>query len=137
MSQPPRSNPDIERDRRPRRGWSHKFGDAFAGIRVGMRGQSSFLVHGPCSLAVVLLAFLLQLPLERWCLLLMCIGIVLAAELANSSLETICRRITDQEDPYIRDALNIASGAVLMVSIMAAVVGGLIFLQPLLQQMAG
>lgn len=112
----------------PPRSWWKKFADAARGLRQGTRGQSSFLVHLPAASAVLGLAAFLALPLVHGCLLLLCIGTVLAAELFNSSLERLARSITEQVNPDIEAALNIASAAVLVMAITAALVGGTIFL---------
>ncbi len=106
-----------------RRSWARKFGEAFRGIKEGAAGQVSFLVHLPVAILVLAAAAWLQVSLERWCLLLLCIGIVITAELFNSALEVLGRRVTSEEDPLIAQTLHIASGAVLVASITAAFVG--------------
>ena len=103
--------------------WFSKFGHAFRGIGVGMVGQSSFLVHLPTAIAVCVLAWCLNIDAVRFCILLLCIAAVLGAELFNSSVEFIARSITNETDPNLRNALDIASGAVLLTSIFAAAVG--------------
>ena len=116
---------------RPQRGWITKFCDAAKGIVQGVRGQSSFIVHLVATVAVVVAGVIVQVSLERWCLLVLCMGLVLAAELLNSSLEWICRSSTGEFDPDIQRALNISSGAVLLLSMAAAIVGASIFLSEL------
>lgn len=111
-----------------KRSWVNKFASAFCGVRQGIAGQSSFVVHLVATVAVLALAAMLQVSLERWCLLLLCIGSVMAAELFNTSLEWICRSVTNRIDPNIERALNIASGSVLVVAITSALVGSLILL---------
>lgn len=113
--------------RKPR-SWFKKFSDAGVGLFRGIKGQNSFWVHLPTALAVLALAAYLNLPMIQWCLLILCIGVVLAAELFNSSIEYICRSITDQVDPDIQAGLDIASAAVLIIALTATTVGGLIFL---------
>jgi diacylglycerol kinase len=63
----------------------------------------------------------------QWGVLLLCIGGVLAAELFNSALEAMAQAITRQEDPHIRDALDIASGAVLTAALTSIAVGIAVF----------
>jgi diacylglycerol kinase len=45
----------------------------------------------------------------------------------NSALEALARAVTDQENPYVRDSLDVGSAAVLLASIGSTVIGGLIF----------
>jgi diacylglycerol kinase len=116
------------------RSWARKFADAFRGIYVGVRGQGSFAVHFAATVIVVGLAAWLQVSVSQWCLLVLCIAIVLAAELFNSCLEMMGKAISKEYDADIRNALDAASGAVLLAAIGAATVGILIFLPQLLQQ---
>jgi diacylglycerol kinase len=62
------------------------------------------------------------------CVLGLCGGLVLAAETFNTSIEFLSREITRDARPGIAAALDMASGAVLIVSIAAAGVGSTIFL---------
>src|SRR5438309_4133773 len=80
---------------RPRRSWRHKFRDAFRGLKLGIRGHSSFFVHFFFSALVLAAAVVLRCDLEQWCLLLLCIGLVLTAELFDSALETLFRGLDE------------------------------------------
>lgn len=111
----------------PQRGWMRKFANALRGVRVGPHGQSSFLVHLIATVAVIAAGMYFRVSLVEWCLLTLCIAGVIAAELFNSSLESLAKSITRERDSNIRDALDIASGAVLIASIGAAIVGLIIF----------
>lgn len=66
-------------------------------------------------------------------MLVLCISVVWMAELMNSAIEALSRAVTLEYDERIRDALDIASGAVLVVSLGSAVIGSMIFLPKLLQ----
>ena len=90
---------------------------------MGVRGQSSFYVHFAISCLVFVASVFLRVNLVEWCVLLLCMGLVLSAELMNSCLECLARAITKEWNEDVRDALDIASGAVLMASIFAAIVG--------------
>ena len=105
------------------RGWVGKFKDAFGGIADGVNGQSSFFVHIPFSIAVIVCAAIFKATILEWTSLIICITLVLALELFNSSLELIAKAITNDFDESIRRSLNIASGAVLVGAIGSATVG--------------
>jgi diacylglycerol kinase len=68
----------------------------------------------------------LRVTTIEWCLLVVCITIVLSAELLNAAMETLARAVTDQFNPQIRDALDIAAAAVLVAALGSVVVGSLI-----------
>src|SRR5215472_11355092 len=76
---------------KPRRRWRAKFGDAFRGLKLGVRGHSSFFVHFFFAALVLAAGIVLQCRPFEWCLLLGCIGMVLTAELFNSAIETMFR----------------------------------------------
>ena len=121
----------AEQGPRRRRSWGKKFGDAFRGLAVGVRGQSSFRVHFFFAAAVIVCAVVMRMPRLEWCVLLVCIATVLAAETFNSALELLAKAITEEHDPRLADALDIGSAAVLVASIGAALVGSILFLHRL------
>lgn len=108
--------------------WLRKFRNAFRGVRVGVRGQSSFYAHCVMMLLVVACGAALGVSPLEWCVLLLCMGLVLSAEFFNSALESCAKAITSDFDDHIRDALDTASAAVLLASVFAALVGAAIFL---------
>lgn len=113
------------------RSWPAKFRDAARGIALAVRGERSFAVHLPMAAAVIFAAVMLRVSLIEWGLLGLCMTVVLAAEMLNTALERLASRISDQPDPAIGAALDIASGAVLITAIGSAAVGGAIFLNRL------
>ena len=112
---------------KPKRSWSVKFRDALRGIRLGMRGHSSFYVHIPCAIFAVALAAILKCDRVEWCLIIGCVGFVLAAELANSAIETLFHALDDQTKGRMIGCLDIAAGAVLVATVTAVVVGAIVF----------
>jgi diacylglycerol kinase len=70
-----------------------------------------------------------------WCLLLGCIGLVLTAELFNSSLETLFHGLDEATKNRLTGVLDISAGAVLLASLTAALIGGIVFLKRLAAMM--
>lgn len=114
---------------RRRRPWGAKFHAALRGMKLGIRGHSSFFVHFFFAALVLAAAVVLRCSVEQWCLLLLCIGGVLTAELFNSAIETLFRGLDDATKERSWRSLDIAAGAVLLASVMAAVVGAIVFIQ--------
>ncbi|MFM7034267.1 MAG: diacylglycerol kinase [Planctomycetia bacterium] len=110
-----------------RRSWRHKFGDAFRGLRRAIRSQTSFAVHLWVAVTVVVAAGVLKVSLVEWCLLVGAIGFVLVAEVFNTAIESLARSLDVGRHPRIRDALDMASAAVLVSGITAALIGAIIF----------
>jgi diacylglycerol kinase len=115
------------REPKPRT-WYEKFRDAFRGVRTGMRGQSSFQVHVTVAVVVIVAAALLHCTLAEWCILALCIGGVLTAEMINSAMEYLAKAVDDNHNPHLGDALDTGSAAVLFASLAAAVVGAMVLI---------
>ena len=119
--------PEQDESQRPRRPWGHKFRDALRGLKFGIRGHSSFFVHFFAAALVVAAAVAMECTLVQWCVLLLCIGVVLTAELFNSAIETLHRGLDAEARERTWKTLDIAAGAVLAASLTATVVGLLVF----------
>ena len=115
------------------RTWKRKFQDAFQGLRQSVQQQSSYKVHFLFAFLVILTGFLLNLDTIRWSLLLLCIIVVLAGEMLNTSIETLSKAITGEYNENIARALNISSGAILVLSFGAAAIGFIIFIEAFLR----
>lgn len=116
-----------DRGSNTRRTWAAKFRDAFRGVRFGMRGEPSFLVHGVAAIAVLAVAAVLDVPRIEWCVLTLCITGVVVAEMFNSALESLAKAVDREHNAHLGAALDIASGAVLLAALGAATVGLLVF----------
>ncbi len=107
--------------------WIRKFRCAGRGLIVGLQGQSSFAVHLTIAPLVILLAAALRCSLWQWCVLLLCIALVLSLEYANSAIERLAKGLCSTENHDVGAALDIASAAVLVASLFSVVIGLLIF----------
>ncbi len=111
--------------------WIFKFNCAFRGIKRGVRSEVNFFVHFFLAAIVVAAAIVLEVSRIEWCVLILCIGLVLSIEMLNTAFEWMARAITDQYDSRLRDALDMGSGAVLLSTVTAALVGGAILIHRL------
>jgi diacylglycerol kinase len=115
----------ADRPRPPRR-WRDKFAEAFRGVVLGVHGQSSFFVHTFFAALAVAAAIILECDRVEWCLVVGCIGLVLTAELFNSAIETLFKGLDPDARDRVYGCLDIAAGAVLVASLTAVVVGGIV-----------
>ena len=120
---------DVPPRPRQRRSWGAKFREAFRGIKLGVRGHSSFCVHFFFAGLAIAFAVALDCSLVEWCLILLCIGLVLTAELVNSAIETLFHGLDEATRARWNGSLEIAAGAVLVASLTAALVGAIIFVK--------
>jgi diacylglycerol kinase len=100
-------------------------------MKAGIRGQSSFRAHFFAVGAVIAAAKALGASLAEWCLLLLCITVVLTAEMFNSALESMAKAVTDKHDSHVGNSLDMGSAAVLLASLGAAIVGAAVFVHRL------
>lgn len=117
--------------RKPRR-WRDKFREAIRGVKKGVRGHSSFSVHFFCAVVAVAAAVALQCDHWEWCIVMGCIGMVMTAELFNSSIETLFRGLEQEARDRVYACLDIAAGAVLVAGMTAATIGTVVFGRKLL-----
>ena len=91
-----------------------------------MRGQRSFYVHFFMAAAVIAVAANVGATTIEWCLLALCITLVLTAEMFNSALEHLAKAVDREQNRELGMALDIGSAAVLVASLGAAVIGVMI-----------
>ena len=90
---------------------------------VAWRTERHLKVHSIAALGVIGLGVMLELSGVEWAILTLAMGMVLAAEYANSALERLADRISVERHPLIRDAKDFAAASVLVAALAAAVVG--------------
>ena len=114
---------DDERLRRgARRG---RFSQAFRGTKRSVRGESNFFVYLFSTAAVLVAAMALDASLVEWAVLLLCVTVVLGAEMFNTALQRLAQGSTNSR-PHLSEACDISQAAVLVVTIGAGVVALLI-----------
>jgi diacylglycerol kinase (ATP) len=111
----------------PPRTWLGKFYDAFRGLYVAVWTQSSFTPHLLTALLAIGVAAWLGVSATEWCMVTLGIGLVLMAEVFNTSIEAMAKTFNRYPDDNLRDALDIASGGVFMAVLTAVVLGVIVF----------
>ena len=101
---------------------------AWQGLVHGFRKEANLRFHLLAAFLVLGLGVWLRIPMMEWCILIVCMGMVITAELLNAAIERLADRITREEDPLIGQAKDLGAGAVLITALSALVVGLLIFL---------
>jgi diacylglycerol kinase len=108
-----------------------KFKYAYNGIKVACYG-SSIKIQLLITLLVIICGFLFSISLIEWIILLVLIGLVLAAELFNSAIEKLCDMFSCgwqlNEVKVIKD---MSAGAVALLSLISIIIGILIFIPKL------
>ena len=100
---------------------------AVEGFFTAVRTERNIKVQ----LAVGILTFLAGCKVElnwlEWSIVAICIGLVIFAELVNTSIEAIVDLATQEMHPLAKRAKDIAAASVFVLSITAAIVGVIVF----------
>lgn len=104
----------------------HSFGYAIKGLRFLWCGDNA-RIQLSVALIAIILAWWLHCSTTEWAIIIICIGGVLGGEAFNTALETLADRISQQYDPLVGRAKDLAAGAVLLWAIASVGAGLLIF----------
>lgn len=100
---------------------------ALDGVKEGYRSERSMRIHCAAAALVLLLGLLLGLSAWEWIVCVILIGLVIASELLNTALEHIVDILMPELNPRAKRVKDTAAGAVLVVSLAAAIAGAVIF----------
>lgn len=89
--------------------------------------------HVVASVVAIILGVALGIDRTSWIAVVLCIGIVMCAEMLNTSIEELCDFVQPEIDPRIKRIKDISAGAVLVVSTSAGICGLIIFI-PYIQE---
>ena len=111
------------------------FGYAWKGIRccIGKEQNLSFhliatVVTVIATAVVVIAGFVLGITRMEWMIIILCIGVVIAAELFNTAIEKLVDLVSPQQHPVAGQVKDIAAGAVLVCAATAAIIGLIVFI---------
>ena len=107
--------------------WFNSFGYAVQGIGWFFQKDRNGKIELFLALITVIAGFIFHISVLEWCLVLLCIGGVLSAEMFNSALEKLANQVTLEKNPEIGKLKDMAAAAVLMMAIIAGIIGGFIF----------
>ena len=100
------------------------FNYAWSGLKHAFATQTNFRIHLLLAAFAVILGIGLRITATEWLILLIGIGMVLFAELINTALEKLADVVHKDHHPEIKLVKDIAAGAVLIMAIVSAVIGG-------------
>lgn len=114
-----------------------KRGKAFAcawhGIVSMFRKETHARIHLLAMVCVVAVAITVHITRMEWCVIMLCIGGVLMAEAFNTAVERLCDKVSPEWNPLIKDAKDIAAGAVLLLVVFVVITGLIVFIPHFLE----
>jgi diacylglycerol kinase len=111
----------------PMKDFLRSFVYAIQGIRTSLREQRNLKVQLMVALLTIGAGFYFNITAVEWCLVLLTIGLVIGLEMINTSIEKTVDLVTKEWHPLAGKAKDMAAGAVLIASVIAVVVGIIIF----------
>ena len=109
------------------------FGYALAGVMHVVGTQRNFRVHVVAAIAALSLAFTFDCSSIEFAVLVLTIGVVLVAEVANTVAETIVDLASPEYHDLARIAKDAAAGGVLLAAATSVAVGCIILGPPFVE----
>lgn len=104
------------------------FGYAFKGIDDVISNEPNMKIHVSVAILVVIMAFLLKISMIEWIILVLLIGLVLAVEVINTTIENLVDMYTKDYNERAKVVKDTAAGTVLILAITAVIIGLMIFI---------
>ncbi len=114
-------------------GFGNTFKNARKGMRIVLKSERNIRIHFVAAVFVLVLGFVMQFSALKISVLLLAIGLVVSAEMLNSAIEFSLDAIFhNRYSKMVGMAKDISAGAVMFVTIIAVLIGGLIFIPEIL-----
>lgn len=123
---------DMElRNKQKRRGFKRFFNSfkySIDGLRYAYKAEQSLMIHAMAVIVVIIAGYFLNITVTEWLVCFILIGIVLATELINTSIEAVIDLACPEIHPLAKIAKDTASAAVFVFSTVAFISAIVIFL---------
>jgi diacylglycerol kinase (ATP) len=103
------------------------FRHAIVGIARMLRCQHNAWLHLGVTIVVIGAGFFFGLSAREWCWIILAMATVWTAEALNTAFEFLADAASPSFHPLVRDAKDVAAGAVLITAAGAAIIGTIIF----------
>ncbi|HEY5498309.1 MAG TPA: diacylglycerol kinase family protein [Syntrophales bacterium] len=103
------------------------FRNAFRGIGILIQSQHNAWIHAFATVAVITAGILWGISKEEWTGIILAIVVVWVAEALNTAFEFLADAANPSFHPLVKNAKDIAAGAVLLAAIGSVVIGVMIF----------
>lgn len=116
---------------------TNSFKYAFEGILQAYVGEQNLKIHTVIAVLVIIFGFILKISYTEWLVCLVLIGLVLMAEFFNTSIEYLVDLVSPEIHPLAKATKDTASAGVLMMAIISAIIGLIIFIPKLINFIGG
>ena len=110
---------------------------ALQGFRTALRQERNIKVMLAGGAFAVAMGLIRRIDAVSWAVVLVCCGMVIAAELLNTAIETVVDLVSPEFHPLAGQAKDIAAAASWVLSLTAAVVGVIVYANALIRLLVG
>jgi diacylglycerol kinase len=111
----------------------NRFAYAVKGVIVFFREGTHAKFHLLASVIAVTAGVFFHITFIEWIAVVLCIGMVLAAEMLNTAIELLGDFVHKEQHPLIGKIKDISAGAVLFAALAAGITGCIIFIPYILK----
>lgn len=115
----------------------NSFKYAGQGVYEAFLGEQNLKIHAIIGILVVIFGFILRISYFEWLICLVLIGLVIMAEFFNTAIEYVVDLASPEIHPLAKMAKDTASAGVLMMAIISAIIGLIIFVPKLVHFIGG
>lgn len=122
---------NIQEDKIEKKGFKRflkSFRYCYEGMKYAFYHEVNLLVMIVIAIIALILGMLLKISYGERLIIVLLIGFTLALEMINTAIEATVNLVTEEKKPLAKIAKDCASGAVGIASIMAIIMGLMIFL---------
>ena len=103
------------------------FNYAFRGLFKTFREEQNLKVQFFAALVVIILGWYFRISQLEWVILILVVGLVILMEIVNSAIERVTDVLKPRINDYVKEIKDIMAAAVMLASIIAVIVGLIIF----------
>lgn len=106
---------------------------AFNGIFFAVKTQANVRNHIVVAVLVISAGFVFKINPVEWVFIIFAIGLVLASELFNTTIESLVDIVSPTYNEKAGLVKDVAAGAVLIAAVISVIIGAIIFLPKIIK----
>jgi len=114
----------------------NSFKYAFEGIFSSFKAERNMKIHIFIMIIVIIMGVIFKISKIEWIILTILFSIVISGELFNTAIETVVDIASPEKNDKAKLAKDISAGAVLVLTIGSLIIGIIIFLPKILEEIA-
>ena len=130
----------VSRDKLKKHGikrFIKSFNYALDGLKYAFKYEQNIIFHTVAMVFAIAAGIFFKISITEWLILFLIIGLVIATELINTSIEATIDLITDKVRPLAKIAKDTAAAAVLIFGFTAIIIAIIIFVPKILLLLGG